>query len=830
MAIEIAAGFDPYRAWLNVREVRRPLNAYQLLGLRPLEEEQEKIRAAARRQRAAIEARRHDAPPEVWQQVRSELEEAVRILLDEDQKAAYDLTLQEQGGNGEPVRSSGLGGAIGAMPMDGHGALLHCHFCGATNPAVRKYCANCGKHLWEACIVCGTLSASGEKYCGACGANMANAVKQQIEQFNNDIERALQLQADCQFDEAISLLGTVSKADHGQLKDHAERARELIKEIAAERDRKQSVAAEGLEQARARLAAHDWEGAIEVIEAVPPGMRDADIESLLEQARTQRDEIGVLSREVGQAIAEKRITASLLPQVARLLELNPNHKQAQLLAQRLRDHMCQVTKQRLARYQYDEALKLLEQIPESVWTNECGSLREFAEEMIWLRRDFQTAPVADKTLLEVAERIRRHAPKDPKIDKMYQELKRRLEAAEGESRITPPRWAAPPKASLLGAPLLWKSSFRQIDASEVAQLPAIAAHPGCYYVACGLALQLLGRADLDTNLFPQDSRGVLGRMGRIMGKRTARTAWGLDLSSSGLKAVQLALEGEEERVVVKAVDHIEHKKLLSQAVNENEEETLIRETLETFLARNEVKGERAAIGLPGLMVLCREVSLPPMSAKQIGGVMQYEVRQQVPFELEGVVWDYQLLGDENIQDIGGDELRVLLLAAKRPQVEPRVKRFRDAGISVDLVQSDCLALHNLLQFENQDADPGSASNAARVVLDMGSDTTNILVSSDDSVWFRSVGLGGHTFTKALVREFNLTVVQAEELKRNPAKARRISRLYEIWEPIFDDLIKEIQTATQSYRQVYENRSIERIVAVGGGLQLHGLLRYLRVGK
>lgn len=830
MAIEIAAGFDPYRAWLNVREVRRPLNAYQLLGLRPLEEESEKIRAAARRQRAAIEARRHDAPPEVWQQVRSELEEAVRILLDEEQKAAYDLTLQEQGGNGQPSRSSGLGGAIGAMPTDGHGALLHCHYCGATNPAVRKYCANCGKHLWEACIVCGTLSPSGEKFCGACGANMVTSVKQQLEQFDRDIERALRLQAECQFDEAIGLLSAISKADHGQLQAHAERAAELIKEIVAERDRQQTAAEQGLEQAKSRLAACDWEGAISAIETIPPGLRNGEIEGLLEEARTQRDEIAALSEEVGQAIAQKRITAGLLPQVARLLTLKPDHQQAQLLAQRLRDHMCQVVKQRLARYQYDEGLKLLEQIPHSVWSDQAQALKEFALEMLWLRRDFQTAPVADKNLLEVAERIRKHAPKDPAINKMHAELKRRLEAAEGEARITPPRWAAPPKNSLLGAPLLWKSGFRRIDVGEPEPSPALVAHPGCFYVACGLALQALERADVRINLLPQDNRGVFGKVGRIMGKRSSRSAWGLDLSSSGLKAVKLGIDGEEERVSIKAVEHIEHKKILSQAVNENEEDTLIRETLETFMARNEVKGDRVVMGLPGVMVLCREVSLPPMSTKQIGGVMQYEVRQQVPFELEGVAWDYQMLNDENMQEAPGSELRVLLVAAKRPQVEARIKRFRDAGIAVDAVQSDCLALHNLLQFENREEGELHQPNTARMALDVGSDTTNILVTANESIWFRTMGVGGHAFTKALVREFNLTIIQAEDLKRNPTKARRVSHLYEIWEPIFDDMIKELQTALRSYTQLHDDRKIEKIVGVGGGLQLHGLLRYLRIGK
>ena len=84
MASQKSTGFDPYRAWLDVDELHRPLNAYELLGLEPLEQDLDAIHEAANRKRAALELHRYDAPPEIWQQVHHEVEAAVGILFDAD--------------------------------------------------------------------------------------------------------------------------------------------------------------------------------------------------------------------------------------------------------------------------------------------------------------------------------------------------------------------------------------------------------------------------------------------------------------------------------------------------------------------------------------------------------------------------------------------------------------------------------------------------------------------------------------------------------------------------------------------------------------------------
>ncbi len=71
---------------------------------------------------------------------------------------------------------------------------------------------------------------------------------------------------------------------------------------------------------------------------------------------------------------------------------------------------------------------------------------------------------------------------------------------------------------------------------------------------------------------------------------------------------------------------------------------MIREALEQFLSRNDVKGDKVALSVPGQSGLAKFFKPPPVDAKKIPEIVKYEARQQIPFALEDVIWDYQQMG------------------------------------------------------------------------------------------------------------------------------------------------------------------------------------------
>src|SRR5882757_2286675 len=96
MSMSVSTSFDPYSVWLQIHEPQRPLNPYQLLGLKVLENERNRIQTAVLRQRSLMEARQEDTDFELWQRINGELEEAIATLLDGSRKQLLDAALKRQ--------------------------------------------------------------------------------------------------------------------------------------------------------------------------------------------------------------------------------------------------------------------------------------------------------------------------------------------------------------------------------------------------------------------------------------------------------------------------------------------------------------------------------------------------------------------------------------------------------------------------------------------------------------------------------------------------------------------------------------------------------------
>ena len=114
--------------------------------------------------------------------------------------------------------------------------------------------------------------------------------------------------------------------------------------------------------------------------------------------------------------------------------------------------------------------------------------------------------------------------------------------------------------------------------------------------------------------------------------------WGIDLGQCALKALRLEVQSTG-RSSATAFDYVEHPKILSQP--DADPDQLTREALEKFLSRNTLKGDVVAISVPGQSGLARFVKLPPVEEKKIGDIVKFEAKQQIPFNLDEVVWDYQ---------------------------------------------------------------------------------------------------------------------------------------------------------------------------------------------
>ncbi|MHB9007731.1 MAG: pilus assembly protein PilM [Limisphaerales bacterium] len=156
---------------------------------------------------------------------------------------------------------------------------------------------------------------------------------------------------------------------------------------------------------------------------------------------------------------------------------------------------------------------------------------------------------------------------------------------------------------------------------------------------------------------------------------------------------------------------------------------------------------------PGYHAFSKFVKLPPVDSSKVTQIIQYEAQQNVPFPLEEVVWDYQILGS-----LPSGELEVLLVAIKSNIVEGLFKASGSIGLRLDLVDASPAALCNAFRYNYGDLEGCS------MLLDIGAKTSNVLFFEKAKVFCRSINIGANSITQDFAAEAKMPFAEAEKFK------------------------------------------------------------------
>ena len=319
-----------------------------------------------------------------------------------------------------------------------------------------------------------------------------------------------------------------------------------------------------------------------------------------------------------------------------------------------------------------------------------------------------------------------------------------------------------------------------------------------------------------------------------MAKKTAGV-WGIDLGFCALKA--LRLEKGPDGITATAFDYIEYPKILTQP--DADPDQLTREALEQFLSRNDIYGDTVVISVPGQSGLARFVKLPPVEERKIAEIVKFEAKQQIPFPLDEVVWDFQRIGAANIMDGLAMDTEIGLFAMKKDMVHRYVQHFRDVLVECHTVQMAPLALVNYVAYDLLHKDPrppaGTEGEEAPtgkdcvVALDIGTDNSNLVITDGEKViWQRAVPLGGNHFTRALTKDAQkLTFAKAEHVKRNAVKSPDLRKILGSLKPVLNDFVGEVQRSLGYFTNTHRDAQIQYLVGLGGGFRLPGLQKFLQ---
>jgi len=294
---------------------------------------------------------------------------------------------------------------------------------------------------------------------------------------------------------------------------------------------------------------------------------------------------------------------------------------------------------------------------------------------------------------------------------------------------------------------------------------------------------------------------------------SAQATWGIDLGRCALKAVKLRA-ASDGKVDILDVEYVEHAKILSQPDAERGE--LISSALEKFLSRRDISKDQVVVNVPGQHTLSRFTKLPPVAAKRIPDIVRYEADQQIPFDLDEVIWDYQTFQQEGLPD-----LEVGIFAMKRELIREHLLHFEQASIEPIAVQSAPLSVYNAARFD------GMLAAETTILLDIGAENTDLIIATADTLWTRTVQIGGNAFTEALVKSFKLSFSKAEQLKRTAATSKYARQVFQAMRPVFADLVQELQRSIGFYSSTHRDAEIVKVVGLGNAFQLPGLQKYLQ---
>ena len=219
--------------------------------------------------------------------------------------------------------------------------------------------------------------------------------------------------------------------------------------------------------------------------------------------------------------------------------------------------------------------------------------------------------------------------------------------------------------------------------------------------------------------------------------------------------------------------------------------------------------------LPAQSVFARFVKLPPLGKEKLDKIISFEAQQNVPFPLDEVVWDYQLVGGGL-----GEQIQVVLVAIKVDLLEQINAAVEGTGLQTSIVDIAPMALYNAFRYSY----PGVGD--CSLLLDIGARTTNILFIEPRKFFLRSIPLGGSAITTAIAREFNESFAAAETRKKQDGFVSlggayaepsdpNVGRVSKIARSTMTRLHAELMRSITHYRAQQQGNRPARIFLCGG---------------
>ncbi|MFQ5668913.1 MAG: type IV pilus assembly protein PilM [Acidobacteriota bacterium] len=282
---------------------------------------------------------------------------------------------------------------------------------------------------------------------------------------------------------------------------------------------------------------------------------------------------------------------------------------------------------------------------------------------------------------------------------------------------------------------------------------------------------------------------------------------GLDIGTSSIKAAVLKSRGKGKGYTLRhlAVEPLPPEVIVEGAIMDSGP---IIEAINKIWDSSRIRQSDVAVSLSGHSVIVKRVSIPSMSPEELAESIHWEAEQYIPFDIDDVRIDYQVLGETE-----GEQMDVLLVAVKKDKINDYTGVISQAGQNPVLVDVDVFALQNAFEMNY-----GMATEETLALVNIGAAVTNVAVlSSGNSRFWRDLSVGGNQFTEALQRELGVSFEVAERVKKGESEdGIPPDSVTSILESVTGDLLTEVQKTVDFFLSSNRDEQLDKILLSGGG--------------
>ena len=292
---------------------------------------------------------------------------------------------------------------------------------------------------------------------------------------------------------------------------------------------------------------------------------------------------------------------------------------------------------------------------------------------------------------------------------------------------------------------------------------------------------------------------------------------GVDISSSSIKMVELAEAGKNQcRLECYAIESVPREAVVDGNIVNLD---VVADCVRRAWKRMGSKVKNAAVALPAAAVITKKIVVPAgLREEEMEMQVETEANQYIPFSLDEVNLDFQVLGAAPGGD--GGEVELLIAASRKEKVEDRVAAVEAAGMKAVVMDVETYATQTAADRIIAQL-PNGGRDRAVAVIDIGSTMMHInVLLNEESVYMREQAFGGNQLTQEIQRRYSLSAEEAEIAKRGGELPENYAS--DVLQPFMDTLSLEVSRAIQFFFSSTQYNRVDHILLAGGCAAIPGL--------